>query len=63
MSVQTTADDHLDNAKADVQTAIKHLSEIIIDRCCGWNEYSADYREGIAQSLADLIVVRDRLGE
>jgi hypothetical protein len=63
VSVRTTADEQLDHAKADIQTAIEHLSQIIVERCWGWGEFREDYRKDIAQSLADLIVIRDRLGE
>ena len=63
MSVRTTADEQLDLAKEDIQTALAHLSQIIVDRCWGWDEFTKEYREAIAQSLTDLIAIRDRLGE
>lgn len=63
MSVRTTADEQLDQAKHDIQTAIEHLSQITIERCWGWRDFNREYSEAIAQSLSDLIVIRDRLGE
>lgn len=63
MSVTTAADIELEAAKEEIQDAIKNLSEIVVNRCWGWNDFGSAYRAKIAQSLADLIVIRDRLGE
>lgn len=61
MSVQTTADEQLDLAKADVKTAIDHLAEIVIKQCWGHDEFNDAYYTNITHSLADLLRIRDRL--
>ena len=54
------AEESLTEAKKSVQQAIEHLSEIVIKRCDGTNEWKPEDRERLSKSLADLLVVRQR---
>jgi len=62
MSVRTTADEQLDSAKKDIRTAIQSISDIIINQCWGWDEYSGESQENMREVLNDLLKVKTKLG-
>ncbi len=62
MSVQTTADDCRDKAREGVLDAIRGLSQIVVERCWGYDEYTEEYRYELSEVLQGLIVIRERLG-
>lgn len=63
MSVTTTADERLADAKTHISTAISCLSDIVIDKCWGVEDFSKLYYEDIRKALYDLIEIRDRISK
>lgn len=61
MSVQTPADENLEEAKVAVQTAIDNLASIVISKCHGSDDYNPTYRDTLQASLNDLLNVRKAL--
>lgn len=59
MGVRTTADDKVDEAKDHVQKAIECLSEVVIRKCYGTDEYSVDYLNRLRKQLVVLLEIRD----
>ncbi len=58
MSVRTTADDKLAEAREAVQTALVALSDIIVDECHGHDEYKPEFRQQLGEAFQELLVVR-----
>jgi len=61
MSVQTTADYNLKSANEHITEAIKNISEIVIERCSGSDEYRKDYLLVIQDVLFMLLDVKRKL--
>jgi hypothetical protein len=61
VSVNTTADDHRDEAVENVKRAISSLSEIVIEQCAGHDDWKDEYRATLKKSLLGLIEIRDAL--
>ena len=61
MSTETRADIVLEEAKTNIQFAIEKLSEIVINKCYGYDEFNVDYRTKIATSFNVLLSIRDNL--
>ena len=61
MSVTTTADEHLDSAKENIQSAIKNLSEIVVEQCWGSEEYNQGFRDTLRKTHFELLELRDRI--
>ena len=61
MSVTTTADEQLENAKENIQSAIKNLSEIVVDQCWGADEYKREFRDKLRKTHFELLELRDRI--
>jgi len=61
MGVNTTADGHRDQAKANIVEAINHLSAIVINQCWGHDEYNTEYQCVLKKTLLQLIDIRDEL--
>ena len=59
MSVRTTADEKVDQARHHIQEAIERLSEVVISRCYGTSEYSEDYLSKLCRQLIRLLEIRD----
>ncbi|RJQ30329.1 hypothetical protein C4565_00665 [Candidatus Parcubacteria bacterium] len=47
MSVRTAADENLDKTRASLKEALNALSELLINRCEGWERYryQCEFRE------------------
>lgn len=58
MSVTTEADEIIESIKKDIDSAIKSLSEIIIDRVWGYDDYGDDYKDNLANAMHDLLKLR-----
>jgi hypothetical protein len=58
MGVTTTADEHLESARDNVSSAIRHLSEIVIEECWGHDEFVDEYRARIEQAFDQLRAVK-----
>jgi hypothetical protein len=57
----TDADKNLNSAAEHIKEAIRNLNAIVVDECWGHDEYKGEYRQGIYQSLHDLIEIKTRL--
>jgi hypothetical protein len=60
--VITTADERLEAARVAVDTAVKSLGEIVVNRVEGTREFTDSAMARFRESLSKLIEVRDRLG-
>ena len=58
MSVRTTADEHRDAAKENINDAIENISAIVVARVWGWDEYTAEYLVKLQSILNDLLNIR-----
>jgi len=61
VSVRTTADEKLEQAKHHVLEAIKALQEIVVGECDGHDDYRQDYEESIHWAHQQLLEIRKRL--
>lgn len=61
MSVRTTADEKLDEARDAVKIALKALTEIVIEDCWGHDEFSTSRFASIEASYQELLVIWMRL--
>lgn len=59
MSVRTTADEKIDEAKEHVQEALECLLEVVVNNPWGTSEYSQDYLQKLRRQLNTLLDVRD----
>lgn len=59
MSVQTTADAHLEDAANHVQAAVAALSEIVVEQCSGHDEWEPQFRKDIFEAFHQLLLLRD----
>jgi len=62
MSVHTTADERLAEARDHLNQAITALAEIVVNQCSGHDSWNAGFRSKMRKSLADLINVREEIG-
>jgi len=61
MSVRTEADERLKSAKEHLQAAIKDLSEIAINKCWGYDEYSKEWKHKMKEMLVALLEMQEEL--
>ena len=61
MGVITTADEKLESAKEHINAAIEDLSEIVVNRCWGHDEYVEEAKDAQKKVFADLLSMRTRL--
>ncbi len=61
MSVQTTADDHLDQLKERIDGAINNTAAIVVSEEWGWDSYSKEYLQMLRDVLKELLEMRVRL--
>lgn len=61
MSVKTTADINLNDARGHVRLAVDRLATIVVEECDGSNEYNKSFRETMRICLHTLIEVRELL--
>lgn len=59
MSVQTTADKHLEDAANHVRAAVDSLSEIVVSQCSGHDEWTPQFRKDIVGAFHQLLLLRD----
>lgn len=55
------ANESLVSAIVSVDDAIKHLSEIVVERCQGYKNFSKDYLAIIQKAMFDLMIIRNNL--
>jgi hypothetical protein len=51
MSVSTTADKHIEEAISFLNQAMNELSEVIYGNCWGFEDYSKEYQDELAEAL------------
>lgn len=59
--MRTKADELRDNAKKHIRDAIICLTEMVVDRCDGMDEYRQDYQDKLKECLNELISVKHML--
>ena len=59
MSVETTADEQIVFIKEHIDTAIEILSDIIIKRVWGWEDFNKEYQNDLKDTLNQLLDIRD----
>ena len=59
MSVETEADAALDAAHRKLCEAFKDMSKVLVDRCRGHNEYSADVSRRLREAYSLTLAARD----
>lgn len=57
----TPADNKITEAKSNIDTAIKCLSEIVVDKIHGSDEFRDDYLKKLKSSMFSLIDIRETL--
>lgn len=57
----TQADEHRNKAREDIDSAIKNLSEIIVDKVWGWDDYKKDYLQELKEVFVELIKIREKI--
>jgi len=50
----TTTDNKLDNVREHVKESIKNLSDILIEKCDGYDDLVVDYRHDLHRILVNL---------
>ena len=61
MSVVTTADEKLSSVKEHLRLALEDLSEIVIQKCWGYDEFNRQYQRILHECFTELVNVRSRL--
>lgn len=61
--MRTESDAHLEKAAYHVSEAIRSLTEVVLKRTSGWEEYGQEARQSFATNLALLIDIRSHLPE
>lgn len=61
MSVVTEADENLEFAKEAIDSAIQHLSKIVVERCWGSRDYTKEYSTVLRDTMTDLIFMLAKL--
>ena len=59
--MRTISDEKLQSARDHVRAALKDLSEVVIDRCSGHDEYTSEYQKRLRTFFLDLLNMRDSL--
>jgi hypothetical protein len=59
MSVRTTADEKIDEAKDHIQEAIECLVTVVVDVCYGTTEYSVKHRNKLREVFVRLLDIRE----
>jgi len=62
MSVTTTADEELVEVRKEIESSVKRLSKIVIDRCWGWEDFTHQYQVKLRARLNTLLDLRDEFG-
>ncbi len=61
MSVRTTADEKIDEARDSINKALKALNEIVVNECWGHDEFNKAFTKKMLEAHAMLIEVRSKL--
>lgn len=61
MGFETDAERNRDAAIESINSAIKNLSNIVIDKCSGYNDYKSSYISTLQSAMMTLLDVRNEL--
>lgn len=61
MSVRTTADEKLDEARKHIYQAVLALNEIVILECYGHDDFDQDTKDKVRESFQNLLKIRQEL--
>ena len=61
MAVITTADKHLAAVITHLTSAIDEVSQVVIQRCEGWDDMKHDYKNVLKECLSSLIQIREEV--
>ena len=61
MSVKTAAQENIDNAVRDINSAITNLAKVVVDQCWGTDDFKDYFKSALKQSFQELIEIRDRI--
>lgn len=59
--MRTTADDKVDSAVEHINSAVESISDVVVSKCYGYDEYSREYRKNLAIALQELLELRETL--
>ena len=57
MSVRTTADEKLEEARVAIQVAAEVLSRVVVEKCWGHDEFNGDFRKKIKETFYKLVEI------
>ena len=61
MSIVTTADEQLAQVHYSLTDAITALSDIVVNRVWGWDDFNDDFKKTLIDEYTALLAVRARL--
>lgn len=61
MSVTTTADEKISDAKHHIKQASQALAEVVVNECWGHDEFKPEYKEMYREVMNDLIRLKNRM--
>lgn len=61
MSVDTDADKAIAKLRNAIEDGIEASAEIVIQECCGYDEFGQEFRAQIRDALNTLLDLRERL--
>jgi len=60
--MHTEADEKLDSAAEHLKAAYKDISEVVVDKCWGTDEYTSEYLETTEEVMITLLSLQRKLG-
>lgn len=61
MSVVTSADEAIDRAKYNIEQAVNNLSEVVIGKTWGHDDYTDARRKELRKILFELLEIHERI--
>ena len=61
MSVRTDADDYLESAKTNLNSAYQNLLQFLNEDCWGNSEYDDEYKEKIHEITVELFKLKNKI--
>lgn len=61
MSVKSAAQENVESAVRDINSAITNLAKVVVDQCWGTDDFKDIFKADLKQSFHELIEIRDRI--
>lgn len=61
MSVKSAAQENVESAVRDINSAITNLAKVVVEQCWGTDEFKNHYKDALKQSFQQLIEIRDKI--